>query len=356
MVVTTGLAGVRAETRAGDGKQRRTILVATRALGLIVGVVAVGLVALLSLRIGSIGIATRDVWDALFNYFPQSYEQTVVRSLRLPRTVIAIGVGAGLAVAGATMQAVTRNPLASPSILGVSSGASFAIVTAIYYGGITSVYGYIWFAFAGGLAASALVFLIGSAGREGPSPVKLALAGVVVSALLGAWTRALLLLDEQTLDIVRFWFAGSVAGRSLTTFWIVSPFLLGGALACIFMGHQLNVLSMGDDTARALGMRAGRTRLICSVLVVLITGAAVSAAGPIAFVGLATPHIVRAIVGPDYRWVLPYSLLGGAILLVSADIVGRVIARPAEVQVGIVTALVGAPFLIYLARKRSVAI
>jgi iron complex transport system permease protein len=337
-------------------RRARPIALAARSLGLIGAAIGVALVGLLSLRIGSIGISTRDAWDALFNYFPQSYEQTVVRSLRLPRTIIAIGVGGGLAVAGATMQAVTRNPLASPSILGVSSGASFAIVTAVYYGGITAPLGYLWFAFAGGLAASALVFLIGSAGREGPSPVKLALAGVVVSALLGAWTRALLLLDEQTLDIVRFWFAGSVAGRSLNTFWVVAPFLLGGAFVCILMGHQLNVLSMGDDTARALGMRAGRTRLICSVLVVLITGAAVSAAGPIAFVGLATPHIVRAIVGPDYRWVLPYSLFGGAILLTSADVLGRVIARPGEVQVGIVTAMIGAPFLVYLARKRSVAI
>ncbi len=352
-MVATGVS--ESQEMARIERRIRPFTLAARAVGLIGAAAAVVVVALVSLRIGSIGISTRDAWDALFNYFPQSYEQTVVRSLRLPRTIIAIGVGAGLAVAGATMQAVTRNPLAAPSILGVSSGASFAIVTAVYYGGITSPLGYIWFAFIGGLAASALVFLIGSAGREGPSPVKLALAGVVVSALLGAWTRALLLLDEQTLDIVRFWFAGSVAGRSLTTFWIVAPFLLGGAFICILMGHQLNVLSMGDDTARALGMRAGRTRLICSVLVVLITGAAVSAAGPIAFVGLATPHIVRAIVGPDYRWVLPYSLLGGAILLMSADIVGRVIARPAEVQVGIVTALVGAPFLIYLARKRSVA-
>lgn len=333
----------------------RPVALTLRAIGLLIGLGAVAVIGLLSLRIGSIGITTRTVWDALFNYQAQSYDQTVIRTLRLPRTIIALGVGGGLAVAGATMQAVTRNPLAGPSILGVSSGAAFAIVTAIYYLGLTSPLGYIWFAFAGATLASGLVFLIGSAGREGPSPVKLALAGVVVSALLSAWTRALLLLDEQTLDIARFWFAGSVAGRSLGTFWAVSPFLLGGTLACVFMGHQLNVLSMGDDTARALGMNAGRVRLICSALVVLITGAAVAAAGPIGFVGLATPHIVRALIGPDYRWVLPYSILGGAILLTASDIVGRVIARPAEVQVGVVTAILGAPFLIYLARRRSVA-
>jgi iron complex transport system permease protein len=336
-------------------RDSRGVVIAARILGLGLAALGVALVALLSLRIGSIGVSTREVWDALFAYNAGSYDQTVIRTLRLPRTIIALGVGAGLAVAGATMQAVTRNPLASPSILGVSSGAAFAIVTAIYFIGITSPLGYIWFAFAGAIAASGLVFLIGAAGRGGASPMKLALAGVVVSASLSAWTRALLLLDEQTLDIARFWFAGSVAGRSLETFWIVSPFLLGGAGATLFMGHQLNVLSMGDDTARALGMRAGRTRLLCSLLVVLITGAAVSAAGPIAFVGLATPHIVRAVVGHDYRWVLPYSLLGGAILLTGADILGRVIARPGEVQVGVVTALAGAPFLIGLARRRNVA-
>lgn len=347
-MTSTQVSRVPFEARRGN-----RLLLAAHSLGLLLGLAGVVAMAVLSLRIGSIDISTRDAWDALFHYDSQSYDQTVVRSLRLPRTVIALAVGGGLAVAGATMQAVTRNPLAGPSILGVSSGAGFAIVTAVYYLGLTSPHQYIWFAFAGGLGASVLVFIIGSAGRDGPSPVKLALAGVVISSLLGAWSSALLLLDEATLDVVRFWLAGSIAGRDLATFWAVSPFLGFGAIACIFMGHQLNVLSMGDDAARTLGMRTGRTRIICSILVVVIAGAAVSAAGPIGFVGLATPHMARAIVGPDYRWVLPYSLLLGAILLMGADIAGRVVARPAELQVGIVTALVGAPFLIYLARQRN---
>ncbi len=325
-----------------------------RSIGLLAGIAAIILAAIISLRIGSIGISTSDAWDALFNYDSQAYNQTVVRSLRLPRTVIALGVGAALAVAGATMQAVTRNPLADPTILGVSSGATFAIVTASYYLGLSAPSQYVWFAFAGALGASLLVFAIGSAGRDGPSPIKLALAGVVISALLGSWTSALLLLDESTLDTVRFWLAGSVVGRDLGTFWFLSPFLLGGSLVMIFLGHQLNVLNLGDDYARALGMRTGRVRLICSLLVVVVVGAAVSAAGPIAFVGLATPHIIRAVVGPDYRWVLPYSAITGAVLLTAADVTGRVIAKPAEIQVGIMTAVVGAPFLIYLARQRSV--
>jgi iron complex transport system permease protein len=316
-------------------------------------VVGILLVTVLSLRIGSLGISNADAWDALFSFDPASYEQTVVRSLRLPRTVVALAIGASLAVAGAVMQGVTRNPLADPFILGVSSGASFALVTAIYFFDITAPAGYIWFAFAGALVASGLVFLIGSAGRDGPTPVKLALAGVVISAALSAWTSALLLMDEETFDIVRFWVAGSVINRDMGTFFMVLPILLGGALACILLGHQLNVLSMGDETARALGMRTGRTRLICSLLVVVITGAAVSVAGPIGFVGLAIPHMVRTFVGPDYRWVLPASFLYGAIFLTAADIVGRIVARPAELEVGIVTALVGAPFMVALARRRG---
>jgi iron complex transport system permease protein len=340
---------------SGDQGRIRFMPRLTKSFGLLLGLAGVVIMALISLRIGSLKISTREVWDAIFNYDSSSYDQAVIRSLRLPRTVIALGVGSALGVAGASMQAVTRNPLASPDILGVSSGASFAVVTAVFYFGLTATYEYIWFAFAGALVASVLVFMIGSVGRDGPTPVKLALAGVVISSLLGAWTSALLLLDEETFDVVRFWFAGSVAGRDLDTFWQVAPFLVIGSVACIFLGHQLNVLSMGDDTATSLGMRTARTRLIVSVLVVLITGACVSAAGPIGFIGLATPHIVRSVVGPDYRWVLPYSFLYGGILLTAADVIGRIMARPAEIQVGIVTALVGAPFLVYLARRQSVA-
>ena len=335
----------------GLGAEQREHRRGGRVLVLFAGLLGILLVGVLSLRIGSLDVSTADAWNALVHFDPDSYEQTVVRSLRLPRTAVALVVGGALAVAGAMMQGVTRNPLADPFILGVSSGASFAVVTAIYYFGITAPAGYIWFAFAGALTASALVFLIGSASRDGPTPVKLALAGVVVSAALSAWTSALLLLDEETLDVVRFWVAGSVINRDMATFFAVVPFLLGGSLASVLLGHQLNVLSLGDETARALGMHTGRTRLICSLLVVVITGAAVAVAGPIGFVGLAIPHMMRSIVGPDYRWVLPTSLLFGAVFLTAADIVGRVVARPAELQVGIVTAIVGAPFMVALARR-----
>lgn len=322
-----------------------------RTATLLLALVVLGIVVLLSLRIGSLSVTTEQTVKALFSYSPDSYEQTVVRTLRLPRTVIGLGIGAALAVAGAAMQAVTRNPLAGPSILGVNSGAAFAIVTAVYIGQLTHPLHFVWFAFAGGLAAAALVYVIGSAGSGGASPAKLALAGVIVSSFVTSWLTALLLLDQQTLDTVRFWLAGSIAGRELSLFWSVAPFLGVGLVGTLVLSNQLNVLSLGDETARALGMRIDRVRLIVAGLVVLMAGSAV-AAGPIGFVGLAVPHIVRSLSGPDYRWVLPFCVILGPIAVLGADVVGRVIARPSEIQVGIVTAILGAPFLIGLARRR----
>lgn len=312
-------------------------------------------VILLGLRLGSIPITGWDAFNALFRYSPDSYEQTVVRFMRLPRTVIGLGVGAALAVAGAAMQATTRNPLADPSILGVNSGAAFGVVAAVYFAQLTHPLHFVGFAFAGGIAASAIVYAFASAGTGGASPVKLALAGVVVSALLNSWLTAMLLLNRETLDVVRFWLAGSLAGRDAAVFYAVSPFLVAGVAGMLLAGSQLNVLSMGEETARVLGMDTGKTRMLVTALVVLMVGAAVAAAGPIGFVGLAVPHIARALVGPDYRWVLPFCVVLGPLLLLGADVAGRVIARPAEVHVGIVTAFVGAPFLIWLARKRQVA-
>ncbi|MGE3962217.1 MAG: FecCD family ABC transporter permease [Dehalococcoidia bacterium] len=326
-----------------------------KASGLVILAAILLATALLSLRVGSLGLTTGDALSALFHYDPSSYEQTVVRSLRLPRTLIGLGVGAALAVSGAVMQAATRNPLAGPSILGVSSGAAFAVVTAIYFLGVGSPSGYVWFAFVGAAGASALVYLVASVGRGGASPVKLALAGVIVSALLGSWSTALVLLDQDTLDRVRFWNAGSLAGRPLDIFWSVLPFMLVGLSGAMLLARQLNVMSLGEDTARALGLHTGRVRILAAGLVVMMTGAAVAAAGPIGFVGLAVPHMVRIVTGPDYRWIIAYCLLAGPILLLGADIVGRVVVRPAELQVGIITALCGAPVLIAIARQRRVA-
>lgn len=345
---------VSATTTPNSGT-RRVSAHALRVAGLIICVIALIAAFLLSLRLGSISISNHDAWAALFDYDSTSYEQTVVRSLRLPRTFIGLGVGAALAVAGATIQAATRNPLGDPSILGINSGAAFAIVTAVYFGGISDSYQYVWFAFAGALGASALVYLVASAGHGGATPIKLVLSGAIVAALLGSWTTALLLLDQQALDVVRFWLAGSLAGRDLGIFWTVVPFLGIGAVGALLLSRQLNVLSLGDDNARALGMNTTRIRVLSAVLVVLMSGGAVAAAGPIGFVGLAVPHIVRSFVGPDYRWILIYCLFVGPILLLGADVAGRLVVRPAELQVGIITAFCGAPFLIAIARSRKVA-
>lgn len=325
-----------------------------RGAGLVVALALFAWVVLLSVRVGSVPIDTATIVSA-FTDFDGSNEHIIVRSLRVPRTLIGIGVGAALAVAGAIMQAVTRNPLASPAVLGINAGAAFAIVTAVHVLGIVTPLGYVWFAFLGALGAAVLVYAIASAGRGGPTPVKLALAGAVLSALLASWISAILVLDQRTLDEVRFWLAGSLAGRSVDVFVQVLPFLALGLVAGLALGRQLNTLSLGEDTARALGQRTGAIRGVCAIVVVLLAGAAVAAAGPIAFVGLAVPHIVRAVTGPDYRWVLPYCLVGGPVLLLAADIAGRVVMRPAELQVGIVTAFVGAPLLIHLARRKKVA-
>ena len=327
----------------------------TRFGALVLVALTLAMVTLMSLRIGSIGVTTADAVNALFNFTPESYEETVVRSLRLPRTAIGLGVGAALAVAGAAMQAVTRNPLAAPSILGVNSGAAFGVVCAVFFAGLTHPLQFVWFAFAGGIAASALVYAISSAGYGGASPVKLVLAGVVMSALLGSWLTGLLLLDQQALDVVRFWLAGSLAGRDIAVFYTVLPFLAVGIACTVLLGNQLNVLSLGEDTARSLGMRTSRMRGLIIFLVVLLAGGSVAVAGPIGFVGLAVPHIVRIVSGPDYRWVLAFAVLVGPLLLLGADIAGRIVIRPSEVQVGIITAIVGAPFLIFLARQRRVA-
>lgn len=325
-----------------------------RAAGLVAAAGALAFAALASVAVGSKPIPLGTVLDAFFS-FDGSNDQLIVRSLRVPRTAVGLGAGLALGVAGAVMQGVTRNPLAGPGILGVNAGASLAVVIAIYAFGISDLSVYVWFAFAGTLGASLLVYGLGSMGREGATPVKLALAGAAVSALLGALTSAVLLLDIATLDQFRFWVVGSLAGRDGDIVRQVAPFLAVGALLAFGSARSLNALSLGDDVARSLGSRVGAARAVSAASVVLLVGSAVAAAGPIGFVGLTVPHVARAICGPDYRWVLPYSAVLAPLLLLVADIVGRVVARPGEIEVGIVTAFVGAPFFIALVRRRKLA-
>jgi iron complex transport system permease protein len=327
----------------------------TRSLILLAGLAGLVIVALLSLRYGSIDVSATEVWDSIFNYDSESYEQTAIRFLRGPRTVFALVVGCGLGVTGAVMQGVTRNPLADPFILGVSGGASLGITTAVYFGQLTGPAQFIWFAFGGAAAATALVYVIGSAGREGPTPIRLILSGVITGTLMSAWTAGLIYTDEQTRETMRYLLVGNVAGRDLGDYWILFPIILGGVAICLAMAHHLNVLNLGEDAARAVGMNTARMRLAFMALVVVVAGATVAAAGPIGFLGFAVPHIVRSASGPDYRWILLYAAVLGAIVLIGADLVGRVVLRPSELQAGIIMQALGAPFFVYMARRRSLA-
>ena len=250
---------------------------------------------------------------------------------------------------------MTRNPLAEPGILGINAGAAFAVVLAIHIFGVSSVAGYAWFALAGAAITAVLVYALGASGRDGATPVKLALAGAVLAGLLVSLTSAVLVFDTRTLDQFRFWIVGSIAGRDAGVALAVAPFIGAGLLVALAAGRWLNAMALGDDVARSLGQRVELARAASAAGFVLLAGGAVAAAGPIAFVGLTVPHAARALVGPDYRWVVPYSIVLGAILLLAGDIAGRVVARPAELEVGIVTAVAGAPVFIWLVRRRRLA-
>jgi iron complex transport system permease protein len=328
---------------------------ARRGGGLAVLLVLLALVSLLSIAIGSKSIPLGTVLHELV-HFDGSDDGLIIRSLRIPRTVLGLAVGAALGLAGALMQALTRNPLADPGLLGVNAGAAAAVVVGITVLGITRPSAYVWLAFAGAALTSVLVYLVGSQGRSGRTPVQLALAGAAVTAVLSAVTSGLTLTDQAAFDSYRFWSVGALGGRPLSVLTQLSPFLIVGIVLALALARPLNALALGDETGRALGARVGRTRLLGALAITVLCGAATAAAGPIAFVGLAVAHVARAITGPDQRWVLPYSMVLAPSLLLGADVLGRVIARPGEIQVGIVTAFLGAPALIVLARRRRIAV
>ncbi|MCZ4550036.1 iron chelate uptake ABC transporter family permease subunit [Gordonia rubripertincta] len=323
---------------------------ARRALGWLVGVALLALVCLLSIAIGAKDIPFGTVWDALWSY-DNSGDHIIIRDLRIPRTVLGLLVGMALGVGGALIQAMTRNPLADPGILGVNAGAAFAVALAVGVLGFTGIWAYIWFAFAGAVVVTVVVYALGSVGRGGATPIRLTLAGVAIGAVLTGVTTGLILLDPQAFDQMRFWNAGSIAGRGLDVSGAVAPFIVVGLVLAFVIARPLNAVAMGDDLARSLGANVTRTRVIGVIAVTLLCGAATAAAGPIGFVGLMIPHIARWIVGPDQRWILAYTLVGAPILVLLSDVIGRVIIRPGEMQVGIVTAFVGAPVLIFLVRR-----
>lgn len=322
-----------------------------RTFGVMASAVALVVVLLASLAVGAKPIPIGTVIEAFVAFDPATTDHLVIRELRLPRTIIGLMVGAALGVAGALMQAVTRNPLADPGILGVNAGASFAVVLAIWAFGIGSVLGLVWFAFVGAAVTSVVVYMLGSIGRGGAVPVRLALAGAALSAFLFAMTRAVTLLDTNTLDQFRFWAVGSLAGRGSEVAWQLGPFVAVGLLVAVAMARPLNALGLGEETAAALGVKVGVTRLLSGIAIMLLCGAAVAAVGPIGFVGLVIPHAVRSWCGPDQRWIVPASAFAGATLLLFCDTVGRVVARPGEVQVGIMTAAIGGPAFVFLVRR-----
>jgi iron complex transport system permease protein len=326
---------------------------AWRAAGLLACLGLLALCVLASIAIGSRATSLGEVMRA-FGAFDGSDEHVIVRELRVPRTELGLLVGAALGTAGALMQGVTRNPLAEPGILGINAGAAFAVVLAIALLGAGSATAYAAAALAGAALTALAIFAL--AGR-GAAPVRLALAGAVLATLLVSLTSAVLVFDARTLDEFRFWIVGSLAGRDPGVVLSVLPFITAGLVIALGAGSRLNTLALGDDVARSLGQRVERTRVAAGLGFVLLAGGAVAAAGPVAFVGLAVPHVARRFAGPDYRWIVPYSIVLGACLLLAGDVAGRMVVRPAELEVGIVSALVGAPFFIWLVRRgRTVAL
>lgn len=343
--MSTAVAAARPPSPGRTRASRRRPLVLAGLLG------ALAVTVLLSVTIGAKPVPPADVWHALTG--PTGTENDIViRSLRIPRTAVGVLAGIALGVAGALMQGHTRNPLADPGLFGVTQGAAFAMVLSIMVLGVTSLYGYIWFGLAGALISSVGVFALGMVGgRGGPTPVTLALAGTAVSAFLYALTSALVLMDQQAMDVFRFWQAGSIAGRGADVVWQVLPFIAVGLVLALAHAPGLNTLSLGEDVARALGQNVTLTRTVGVAAITLLSGASVAACGSLAFLGLMVPHLARALSGPDHRRLLPYSGLIGAAALLLADVIGRVVARPGELEVGVVLALMGAPFFIALVRR-----
>lgn len=314
-----------------------------------------GLLALLcvaSVTIGVRSVGWADIWAALNGATGTISEAAIAK--RIPRTLLAILVGAALGLSGAVMQGVTRNPLADPGILGVNTGASLAIVVGIAFFGIAAADVYIWTAIAGAAITAVFVFAIGSMGRGGPTPLKLALAGTATSVALHSFITAVVLPRGDISDSFQAWQVGGVGGAGYASIGQVLPFLIFGFVISLLSARKLNSLALGDDLAAGLGENVLVARLVAALGAVVLCGAATAVCGPIGFVGLVVPHVCRSLSGVDYRWLLPLSAVGGASLLVGADVVGRIVARPSELDVGVITALIGAPFFIWIVRRQRV--
>ncbi|WP_194926118.1 FecCD family ABC transporter permease [Catenulispora pinisilvae] len=328
--------------RRSDGARRLS-----RGAGLAVAAALLAAVLVLSISFGAKSLSVGQVWAGLTD--PASPYYTVVHQMRLPRTLLGLLVGVGLGLAGAVMQALTRNPLADPGLLGVNAGASAAVVSATWLFGIGTFDGYIWFALAGAAVATTFGYLIG--GGRSATPVRLALAGAALNAALFSYVSAAMLLDSASLQAMRFWTVGSLAAATSSTVVRVLPFIAAGVVVALALARPLNALALGEDSAVALGSRPTVIRAAAIVAVTLLCGAATAACGPIVFVGLMVPHVVRVITGPDLRWLLPYCAVLAPVVLLGADVLGRVLVRPGEIQVGVVTSVLGGPVFLYFLRR-----
>lgn len=319
-------------------------------IGLIIGIVIVVISFFSSILFGLTDISWQMVVDA-YTHFNGSNEHLIIQTARVPRAIIATAVGASLAVAGVLMQAITRNPLASPDILGVNAGAGLFVVAGITLASVHSLSVISALAFLGAGVSALLVYLLSSLGKEGMSPIKLTLAGVALAALFASLTQGILLFREKALEEVLYWLAGSIEGRKLEHLEKLLPYIIMGLLLAQLIARQVNILSMGDDMARGLGQRTKTVKFLMLLSIVALAGSAVAVTGPIGFVGLIIPHIARTFIGTDHRWLIPYSAVLGAVLLLLADIGARYIIMPKEVPVGAMTALIGTPFFVYIARR-----
>jgi len=321
--------------------------------GLVIGLLLLlaGMLASILYGIHSFGI--RDVWLA-YTQFDGSDAHIIITNTRMPRALIAAAVGGSLAMAGAIMQVLTRNPLASPSIFGINAGAVLFIVIALaLFGSSLTMSGMVWIALAGAAVTSLIVFTLGFQGRSGFEPIRLTLAGASIAAFASSITSGIMLVNKQSLEAALFWMIGSVADRQMDHLIIVLPYLVIGWMLSLLLSGSLNVMALGDDSAKSLGQRMLLIRGLSVIAVVFLAGSSVATAGPIAFIGLIVPHLCRYLVGNDYRWLLPYCALTGGLLLVCADLASRFILMPKEVPVGVATALIGVPFLIHVARRRQ---
>jgi iron complex transport system permease protein len=317
----------------------------------VASVLVLVLVAAASLFVGSGDIPADAVWQALLSGGSDT-DAILVGAFRVPRMLLGLLVGASLGLAGALMQATTRNPLADPGILGVNAGAYFAVVAGISFFGASAVSGYVWWSFGGAVVATVAVYIVGSRGRAGATPVRLVLAGVAIGAVLSGFSLGLTLLNPDVFDRIRFWSVGSLQGRQFDVVVGVLPLVVVGVALALYLSRVLNVVALGDDLARSLGAHIQRTRVLALVAITLLCGAATAAAGPVAFLGLMVPYVARALFGPDQRWVIPFTLTLAPLLFLCADMLGRVIVS-SELPVGIVTAFLGAPILILIVRSRK---